>query len=125
VSPLLTAVGVTDGAGVGSAGLLGVRVPSVRGVSVGREDSLSRGTVGVGSAVRGEDADGLGMADGAGGVVRSLAGGGASGGAGDVGPSDVPRLSGRATRRATAQVAPAPIAVRTRRRRIALRRIVS
>ncbi len=90
---------------------------------MGSDVADSDGTVGVGDADRGDDADGVGIADGAGGVVRLLAGGGASGGAGDVGPSEVPSWSGSATSTATAQVTPAPIAVRTSRRRDALRRI--
>ncbi|KMS68902.1 hypothetical protein ACM01_37115 [Streptomyces viridochromogenes] len=125
-APTSSAVGVADGAAVGSAGPLGVgRVPSVREVSVGSAVAACGGTVGVGDAVRGEDADGLGTADGAGGVVRSVAGGGASGGAGEVGPSDVPIWRGSATRRAAAQVRAAPIDARTTRRRVALRRIAS
>ncbi|KUL37308.1 hypothetical protein ADL12_18200 [Streptomyces regalis] len=98
---------------------------------MGSDVAGSRGTVGVGDADRGDDAEGVGIADGggvtdgAGGVVRSLAGGGARGGAGDVGPAEVPRWSGSATRSATAQVTAVPIAVRTSRRRDALRRIAS
>ena len=66
------------------------------------------------------------VADGAGGVVGPLlAGGGASGTVGVVGESWWARRSGRAARTITAQVAPAPTAARSRRRRFAPRRIDS
>ncbi|MDO0913300.1 hypothetical protein QQM39_21355 [Streptomyces sp. DT2A-34] len=118
-------VGVADGALVGAAGLLGVRDSSVRESAAGSDVADSDGTVGVGDADRGDDADGVGIADGAGGVVRPLAGGGARGGAGEAGPGEVPRWSGSATSTATAQVTPAPIAVRTSRRRDARRRMAA
>ncbi|QWA23332.1 hypothetical protein KJK32_24390 [Streptomyces sp. JCM17656] len=57
--------------------------------------------------------------------MRSLVGGGASGGAGLAGPSGRPVVNGSATSSATAQVTPTPVAVRSRRRRDALRRSVS
>ncbi|MFJ8537156.1 hypothetical protein [Streptomyces sp. NPDC093591] len=118
-------VGVADGAAVGTAGLVGVRDSPVRESAAGSDVADSDGTVGVGDGERGDDADGVGIADGAGGVVRPLAGGGARGGAGEAGPCEAPRWSGSATSTATAQVTPAPIAVRTSRRRDALRRIAA
>ncbi|WP_369170824.1 hypothetical protein AB5J49_24735 [Streptomyces sp. R28] len=122
-------VGSGDGTPVGTAALPGVRDASVREFAVGSDGAASDDAVGVGVGVghadRGDDADGLGIADGAGGVAGPLAGGGARGGAGDVGASEVPAWSGSATSTATAQATPAPIAVRTSRRRDALRRIDS
>ncbi|MER7374247.1 hypothetical protein [Streptomyces lanatus] len=81
---------------------------------------------GAGGVVRVGDAEGDGVGEvWAGGVVTSLAGGGASGGAGVVGVSERPRGSAISRAAATAQVTPTPAAVRTSRRRDALRRSVS
>jgi len=99
---------------------------------VGSEVGVPGRAVGVGGAVlpwdgvRVAEAEGLGLVgEGEGGVVRSLVGGGASGGAGLTGPSERPVVNGSATSSATAQVTPTPVAVRSRRRRDALRRSVS
>lgn len=100
-------------AGVGTVVLLGgARGTSVPGFRVG----LSLASDGEG-VVEG--------ADGAGGVVRPLGGGGASGAEGAAGEVEVERWTGRAISVATAQVRAAPAAARSSRRRDAVRRIVS
>jgi hypothetical protein len=121
--------GAVDGAAVGTGRRVVSPDASVRGVAVEGEPVEGErvegerveppGAVGVG------DADGVGTAEGAAGGVGLLAGGGARGGAGDVGVVDAVRWRGRAIRAATAQVTPTPAAVRSRRRRLAARRIAS
>ncbi|MGF0174609.1 hypothetical protein ACQF36_30165 [Streptomyces sp. Marseille-Q5077] len=106
-----------DGVGVGGPEPVDVRELVGRAVGVGSEVADSGGAVGVGEVAGGGDGDGVG------GVVRSVAGGGASGGAGAGGASELPEVSGRATRSAAAQVTAAPIDARTSRRRAARRRM--
>ena len=111
----------------------GVREPSVPSLLAAEGRTVSLGAVGVGEGEGDpvddrdgvDDSDGVGVGDGSDGVVRLVAGGGASGGVGDVGPSGLMTYSGTAMSAATAQVAPTPAAVRRRRRRDALRRIAS
>lgn len=122
-------VGVADGVADVSAVAAespGVREPPVPSLLAAEGPAVvCGGTVGAGKADPVDDSDGVGVGDGSGGVVRLVAGGGASGGVGDVGPSGLVKYSGTAMRAATAQVAPSPAAVRSRRRRDALRRIAS
>jgi hypothetical protein len=68
---------------------------------------------------------GSGVADRCGGVDGLLAGGGASGTAGEPWPSEAVSRSGSTTRAATPQVTAAPAAARSSRRREAPRRIAS
>lgn len=109
----------------------GVRESAGCGSPEGTEVGTRDGDVGVGDTVRTGDgarvrrSEGVGVGGGVGAVVRSLAGGGASGGAGEVGVSGRLRPNGSATSSATAHITPTPVAVRTRRRRDALRRSVS
>ncbi|WP_159042627.1 hypothetical protein [Streptomyces curacoi] len=128
-----------DAAGVGTAEPPATRPSpaappsSARGLAEESAPAVPGGTVGVGDtdrlvgADRVDGAEGLGVggADGAAGVVGPLVGAGASGGVGDVGASEAPRRSGSATSSATAHVMPTPAAVRSRRRRDAVRRIAS
>lgn len=114
---------VDDGAGVAGEPREG---PAVSGGTV-RVGEAEPPVDSLGVAV-GDGSDGVGVGVGTGpgpGVVRPLVGGGASGGAGVGGPSGLARYSGTAMSAATAQVTPAPAAVRSRRRRDALRRIAS
>lgn len=122
-------MGADDGSAV-AAELPGVRgsvgVPSPVAAEGAAVSVGAGGTVGVGETDSVGDADGVGVGDGPGGVVRLVAGGGASGGVGVVWPpSGLAKWSGRAMRAATATAAPAPAAVRRRRRRDALARIAS
>ncbi|WP_158693172.1 hypothetical protein [Streptomyces viridochromogenes] len=122
-----------DAAGVGTAEPPAARPSpatppsSARGLAVESAPAVPGGTVGVGDTDRVDGAEGLGVggADGAAGVVGPLVGAGASGGTGDVGASEAPRRSGSATSSATAHVTPTPAAVRSSRRRDAVRRIAS
>ncbi|WP_177001123.1 hypothetical protein [Streptomyces sp. cf386] len=116
-----------DGTAVAAAELSGVRVTPVPSLVAVGTPAVSGGTVGVGEADSADvgDGDGVEGNDGSGDVVRLVAGGGASGGVGVVGPSGLAKCSGTAMRAATAHVAPRPAAVRRRRRRDALRRTAS
>lgn len=85
---------------------------------VGGIEGTGLGGCSVGGGVSGvREADGVG--DGL------VAGRGAMGTDGEVGASFLARCRGRAMRATAAQVAAAPTAARTRRRRAAVRRIVS
>jgi hypothetical protein len=88
------------------------------GVRLGfRESAGELGlAVGLGALVADEEGGAVGLL---------LAGGGASGTVGVVGESWWARRNGSAARTITAQVAPAPIVARSRRRRFAPRRIDS
>jgi hypothetical protein len=118
-----TEVGVADGvrdtaAGPVASSVTGVPGADVRGVSMpGRSVSGADGRDADG------DGSGVGDAEGAGGAV--LEAGGAIGIVGVVGRSGAVWRRGTAMRTAATQHRPAPAAVRSTRRRVARRRIVS
>lgn len=111
-----TADGVADRPGVVACVVSRVGDPGVGSSEVPPRVGATLG-LGLGSA-------GAGDVEGRCGAV-GLTAGGASGNRGDVGAAGAVRCSDRATQTATAQVTPAPAAVRTSRRRPAARRISS
>lgn len=114
-----TEVGVADGLRVGADERAGPRgVGTVLGAEVDGVRPVGSLALGRGLSFRCEGA-GSGTVDGL------LAGGGASGTAGEAGPSDCAARSGSATSTATAQASPAPSDARSSRRRAAPLRMAS
>lgn len=106
-------VGVGSAVAVGAVDGKAEGMPGLTGTDVAGEDGTADGCPSEGGGVEG------------GAVGELLAGGGASGTAGDAGASDVDSLSGSRTAAARPQTTAVPAAARSSLRRVAPRRIAS